>query len=115
MRENAAGDPGKPSAPVFSERAATTGAVLIGVFVAGRLWRLTSYSLRADEIFSFQVAQQSSWKGLLVAVIRDIVHPPLFYAMLSVWLHIGGASELWLRLLPVLTAIAALGPFFGLC
>src|SRR5262245_10663293 len=87
----------------------------IALFVAGRLWRLTSYSLRPDEIFSIQVAQSATWMDMLNAVIGDVVHPPLFYAMLKVWLGLGGESEFWLRLLPVFTAVAAIGPFFLLC
>lgn len=90
-------------------------ASLIALFVAGRVWRLTTYSLRADEIFSFQVAGLGSWREFLSAVVRDIVHPPLFYALLKIWVRVGGESEFWIRLLPVLTAVLAVWPFFLLC
>lgn len=87
---------------------------IVVVFIAARLWRLTTYSLRPDEIFSLQAARQS-WSGLLTAVVKDVIHPPVFYLLLKVWINIGGQSELWLRLLPVLTAIAAIWPFALLC
>jgi mannosyltransferase len=40
----------------------------------------------------------------------DLIHPPLFYALLKVWVAAGGDSLLWLRLFPALTSIAALVP-----
>jgi mannosyltransferase len=88
--------------------------LILGLFIAARLWRLTAYSVRADEIFSIQVAGHD-WLDLLRYVIRDIVHPPLFYMLLKIWLSIGGESERWLRLFPVLTAVAAICPFVLLC
>ena len=84
--------------------------LILGLFVAARLWRLTAYSVRPDEIFSIQAARLN-WLDLLRYVIRDIVHPPLFYMLLKIWRSIGGESEGWLRLFPVLTAVAAICPF----
>ena len=43
------------------------------------------------------------------------MHPPLFYALLKVWIAIGAESLARLRLLPVVTAIASIVPFAGLC
>jgi 4-amino-4-deoxy-L-arabinose transferase-like glycosyltransferase len=88
--------------------------IAVGVFVAARLWRLTTYSLRPDEIFSLQTARQG-WRALLAGAVRDTVHPPLFYLLLKAWIAIGGESELWLRLFPVLTAITAILPFVLWC
>ncbi|HXL81781.1 MAG TPA: glycosyltransferase family 39 protein [Pyrinomonadaceae bacterium] len=48
-------------------------------------------------------------------VAADIIHPPLFYLLLKIWIAIGGESLLWLRLLPALFGIAAIIPFFLLC
>ena len=79
-----------------------------------RLWRLTTYSLRPDEIFSLETARLG-WHDLLVRAARDVVHPPLFYALLKAWVGLGGESELWLRLLSVLFAVAAIVPFALLC
>jgi len=67
-------------------------AFIAALYAAARLWRLTSYSLRPDEIFSLQTARLD-WTGLIGAVVRDVVHPPLFYALLKVWIGLGGESE----------------------
>src|SRR6185295_17850883 len=40
----------------------------------------------------------------------DIIHPPLFYVLLKLWIALGGESLLWLRLLPVVLSTAALVP-----
>ena len=69
--------------------------------------------LDGDEIFSIEVARQS-WMQLWQATAHDVSHPPLFYALLKVWIGLGGESLPWLRLLPALTSIAALVPFWGL-
>ena len=98
----------------FSKSAAAVFCLIAALFVAARLWRLTAYSVRADEIFSIQAARQS-WLDLVRYVIRDIVHPPLFYMLLKLWRRIGGESEAWSRLFPVLTAVASIGPFVLLC
>lgn len=45
----------------------------------------------------------------------DIIHPPLFYVLLKVWIGIGGESLLWLRLFPLITSIVVIVPFLFLC
>ena len=100
--------------PVFTKSAFVVFWLTVGLFVAARLWRLTTYSLRADEISAFRRVSHD-WIGTFGAIVRDVVHPPLFYVLLKLWIGIGGESELWLRLFPVLTAFAAIGPFFLLC
>jgi uncharacterized membrane protein len=52
---------------------------------------------------------------MLAAVVSDVVHPPLFYIFLKIWILITGESLFSLRILPTLIAIAALIPFFLLC
>lgn len=89
-------------------------AIIVVLFVALRLWHLTAYGLWFDEAFSHQAAQLG-WGGLIRYVIADIVHPPLFYLLLKLWINIGGESLLWLKLFPVLTSIATLVPFLLLC
>jgi hypothetical protein len=80
------------------------------LYVAARLWRLTASCLWFDEIFSVHAARHT-WRGLWHFAAADLIHPPLFYALLKVWIAIGGDSLLWLRLFPALTSIAALVPF----
>lgn len=94
------------------------GLVLTGIgvllFVALRLWRLTQNNLQRDEIFSLETARLG-WRALLASVTADVVHPPLFYFVLKIWLLIGGESLTWLRLLPTLISFVALMPFLMLC
>jgi uncharacterized membrane protein len=85
--------------------------VLIAIaFVLARLWRLTSSCLWFDEIFSVHAARHT-WAGLVKFAAADIIHPPLFYALLKIWIAIGGESMLWLRLLPCLFSVATILPF----
>jgi hypothetical protein len=88
--------------------------ILIFAFVAMRVWRLTAFSLDGDEIFSLLLAR-GPWSALLGGAIQDAVHPPLFYALLKVWLRIGGESLLWIRLLPAAISAVSIAPFFLLC
>ena len=87
---------------------------LIGAFIGFRLWGLTDSCLWFDEIFSLHAAEHS-WSGLLSFVGQDLIHPPLFYALLKIWIAIGGEGLFWLRLLPVVFAAIALIPFLLLC
>jgi len=89
-------------------------AAVIVLFAVARLWRLSATCLWFDEIFSVHAAHHS-WIELFRFVAADIIHPPLFYLLLKIWIAIGGESLLWLRLLPGLFGIAAIIPFFFLC
>ena len=84
------------------------------IFIAVRLWHLTSYGLFGDEVFTLWTAAQG-WRSLFDWVVGDVVHPPLFYVMLKLWIGIGGQSIFWLKLLPALCSIASVLPFFLLC
>jgi len=78
------------------------------------MWGLADSCLWFDEIFSVHAAEHS-WSSLFWFVAQDLVHPPLFYSCLKLWIGIGGESVMWLRLLPVLFAALALVPFIYLC
>src|SRR5262245_14070813 len=93
----------------FTTRTTILFILALAVYVVARLWRLTSYGLFGDEIFSFQLASDT-WGGLLHSAITDVVHPPLFYMLLKVWIMIGGNSLLWLKLFPVCFSVAAIVP-----
>lgn len=84
------------------------------VYIVVRMWRLTDSCLWFDEIFSVHAAEHP-WSSLFWFVAQDLIHPPLFYATLKLWIGIGGESLLWLRLLPVLFSAIALVPFIYLC
>jgi len=85
-------------------------ALPVCLYVLARLWRLTASCLWFDEIFSVHAARHT-WAGLWQFVAADLIHPPLFYFLLKLWVALGGESLTWLRLFPALTSIAALVPF----
>lgn len=88
--------------------------LLVCFYVVIRFWHLTIYGLWQDEIFSIYFARLS-WGELISSVAQDIVHPPLFYLLLKIWISNGGESLFWLRLFPALTATIAILPFLLLC
>jgi uncharacterized membrane protein len=89
-------------------------ALAAALYVAARLWRLTASCLWFDEIFGVHAARHG-WRALIDFVAADIIHPPLFYLLLKIWINIGGETLLWLRLFPALAAVAAIVPFVLLC
>ena len=87
---------------------------IVVIYVAARLWHLTSSCLWFDELFGIHAARHD-WKHMLQFVAADLIHPPLFYILLKLWIVVGGESLLWLRLLPVLFSVAAIVPIVLLC
>jgi hypothetical protein len=85
-------------------------AALVALYAAARLWRLTGSCLWFDEVFGVHAARHA-WGGLWGFVAADLIHPPLFYALLKLWVAAGGESILWLRLFPFVTAAACVAPF----
>src|SRR6266567_3144847 len=69
-------------------------AVIVCLFVALRLWHLTTYGLWYDEVFSHHAARMG-WSELIAYLVADAVHPPLFYLLLKLWIGVGGESLLW--------------------
>ena len=102
------------AAPLMRTRTSAILVVIAAVYVAARLWHLTSFGLFGDEVFTLWTAAQD-WNGLFASVVGDVAHPPLYYAMFKVWIDIGGQSLLWIKLLPALISIAAIFPFLFLC
>ncbi len=89
-------------------------ALICLVYVLLRVWKLTDSCLWFDEIFGIHAAELD-WTNLFWFVAQDLIHPPLFYALLKIWISIGGESLFWLRLFPVFFSILAVTPFFLLC
>src|SRR5258708_14772921 len=85
-----------------------TGALCV-VFVLFRLWHLTDSCLWFDEIFSVHAAEHS-WNSILSFVSLDLIHPPLFYLLLKLWIGAGGESLTWLRMFPALFSVVSLVP-----
>jgi uncharacterized membrane protein len=52
---------------------------------------------------------------MLEMVAIDLVHPPLFYGVLKIWMAIGPESVFWWRLLPALLGIVSVAPLIMIC
>lgn len=89
-------------------------AALIAIYILLRVWGLTSSCLWFDEIFSIHAAGHT-WNTILGFVAQDLIHPPLSYLLLKIWISAGGEGLLWVRLFPVFFSVLALVPFFLLC
>jgi uncharacterized membrane protein len=89
-------------------------AALCSLYVLIRFWRLTDSCLWFDEIFSVHAAEHS-WNTIFSFIALDLIHPPLFYILLKLWISIGGSGLEWVRLFPVAFAVAALFAFLMLC
>ncbi len=92
----------------------TIVAALGVVYILLRLWHLTDSCLWFDEIFSVHAAEHD-WQNLFGFAARDLIHPPLFYALLKLWIAAFGESLFCLRFFPVLFSALALAPFYFLC
>jgi hypothetical protein len=88
--------------------------LVVVLFAALRFWKITTFSLWGGEAFTM-IGVKQNWAGMLSYLIADIVHPPLFYILLKLWIALGGDSILWLKLFPVLSGIALVVPFYLLC
>ena len=107
---NSAGARADRSTPIWGRLALLP---LVTLFVALRLWDLTAYSIWGGEAFTI-VGARRDWPDLLAYAVADIVHPPFIYVLLKLWLAVGGESILWLKLFPVVAAIAVLPAFLGM-
>jgi hypothetical protein len=92
----------------------TTFAVLLVLFITLRLWDITTYSLWGGETFIMTGVQQG-WRDMFAYIVADIVHPPLVYILLKLWIMAGGDSLFWLKLFAVLSGIGVVIPFLLLC
>jgi uncharacterized membrane protein len=84
------------------------------VFVTLRLRNLTDSCLWFDEIFGVHAAELD-WANLIWFVAQDLIHPPLFYVLLKIWIAVFGESLFWLRLFPVFFSTLAVVPFILFC
>jgi 4-amino-4-deoxy-L-arabinose transferase-like glycosyltransferase len=92
----------------------TLFALVVVIFFGLRFWKITSFSIWGGEAFTM-IGIKQDWSGMFAYVIADIVHPPLFYILLKLWVTLGGESLLWLKLFPGLSSIALIVPFYLLC
>jgi hypothetical protein len=89
-------------------------ALLMALYISLRLFHITSYSLWGGEAFTM-IGVQQGWRDMFSYIVEDIVHPPLFYILLKLWIMTGGESLFWLKLFAVLPSIAVVVPFLLLC
>jgi uncharacterized membrane protein len=89
-------------------------AAVCVAFIGLRFWHLWDSCLWFDEIFSVHAAGMD-FQETLRFVARDLIHPPLFYILLKVWILAGGETLFWLRLFPVFFSIISLVPLIFLC
>ena len=87
-----------------------TGLVL---YIGLRIWSLWTPRLWGDEVFTFSLSQ-GTWIALIKRAGLDMVHPPLFYFLLKLWIYVAGSSMSGLRILTVTFSIAALVPLVAL-
>ncbi len=88
--------------------------LLVILFVLLRIYHITTYSVWGGEAFTV-IGSRQDWSSMFAYIVDDIVHPPLIYILLKMWLGIGGESVLWLKLLPAVFGIGMIVPFFLLC
>jgi hypothetical protein len=87
-------------------------ALVCALYVGARMWRLDATCLWFDEIFGVHAAAWHGWGEGLRFVALDLIHPPLFYALLKVWAGaFGTGSVWWLRLFPVVASALTVVPF----
>jgi hypothetical protein len=89
-------------------------ASLLVLFTVLRFWHITNYSLWGGEAFTM-IGAQKSWSDMFAYVVDDIVHPPLIYILLKLWIKVGGESLIWLKLFPVISGVAIVVPFLLMC
>ncbi|MCP5115473.1 MAG: hypothetical protein GY953_31995, partial [bacterium] len=89
-------------------------ALVCLLFAGARFDGMADYPLDGDEIYSFTQAR-ADWEWFEYEMVRDAIHPPLFYLLLRGWVALGGQSLVWVRLLPVLASVLCLIPLLLLC
>jgi hypothetical protein len=90
---------------------------MIIVLVVGgalRLLELDGRSFWFDESFSYTLAHDCSWTAMLDRTGRD-VHPPLYYALLRIWIACFGTAVVTMRGLAVFAAEATLVGLYLFC
>lgn len=80
---------------------------LTGLGFAARVWHLGSQSLWLDEALSVTFAGQPLAQMLPTLVARDL-HPPLYYLLLHLWMHLAGQGEFAVRFVSLALGLPAI-------
>jgi mannosyltransferase len=86
--------------------------ILVGAIL--RLYSLGDESLWLDEAITVSVARNMGWWELLTQFPLVDPHPPLYYAVVWLWVTVGGASEWAVRFPSVVAGVAAIALLYGL-
>ena len=87
--------------------------LLLGGFLIVRAALLVRWDLWYDELFGVGLAYLD-WPAMLRRVAGDQTNPPLFYALVKLWVGAGGDGIAWLRLLPYVAAAFGILPLLRL-
>ncbi len=83
------------------------------VLAAGvRLFEATRTRLWFDEIFTLWTARLGFTGSL--ELLRDDMHPPLFFLAVLGWRSIGGEAAAWLRIVPIVFGVATVWASYAL-
>jgi hypothetical protein len=74
---------------------------IVGFAYLARMVNITAQNLWIDEGFTWFLTQQPD----LLRVLKTDVHPPLYFAAVSLWVRLVGTSELALRFFSVLPSV----------
>jgi len=86
--------------------------LILGFFIRSR--NLAERSVWFDEAFSWMLADQFSSEEMIARTAAD-VHPPLYYAVLRIWIDLFGDSAFAMRMMSVLFAVLTLWGLYLLC
>jgi hypothetical protein len=87
-------------------------AMITAVGAVIRFYGLAGASYWVDEIYSVTVRGQMDWIGLLTA---PEPHPPLYFAMLKVWMGLFGTGEFAVRSLSALFGVGSIIALYFIC
>jgi len=105
--------PRKPALAKFYNRAWILPAVIGLLALALRLYRVGVESVGYDEAFSLSFAAEPLPR-MMQDLIRDFVHPPLHYLVLTAWMKVFGFGVMQARLLSVVCGTLAVIVLYAL-
>ena len=105
--------PRKPALAKFYNRARILPAVIGLLALALRLYRVGAESVGYDEAFSLSFAAEPL-PSMMQDLVRDFVHPPLHYLVLTAWMKVFGFGVMQARLLSVVCGTLAVIVLYAL-
>src|SRR6266481_1280476 len=84
-------------------------AASIIAYIALRIGSIWALHLWGDEVFTYSLSQ-GPWLSLFKRAGLDMVHPPLFYLVLKLWIYLADSSMAGLRVFTVAISLATIVP-----